>query len=173
MADKWNERLIYHAVIGMTVGLVAGVLYIFALTNGFIIAGAIGLEFQLPGRVEAWRAAHVGSLMNGLLVLAFAFVISRLSMSAAERSLVGKAALITIYGNIAFYVFAILAPNRGLSAGGNLHGPGNLMGFLSFTGGVVAMIAVFVAVYVMGKAAHRALSGAGAADTSGSTQAAE
>ena len=171
MTDKWNERLILHAIIGMTVGLTAGVFYIFALTNGFFILGSIGIGFDLPGRVEAWRAAHLGGILNGMLALGFAFVLSRLELTPAARSRVGKCLLVTVYGNLAFYLFALGAPNRGLSLGDNLHGEGNLMGILSYVGGVAAMIAIYIAVYTVGMAAYRKLSGASA--PVGSAQAAE
>ncbi len=142
-----NQRtLIRHGSMVMLLGMFSGIAYAFGLVGGFTLSPFPGvLADGFPGRTEGWRAAHVGNILNGVMIVALSSALPRLALTAERERLVTRALVVTVWGNACFYGFAIFAPNHGLSLGTNRLGEANLAGALAYIPAMVAAAAVIVA----------------------------
>ena len=98
-ASSTDKDDAFHRVALRNVMLGNGVLMIFmALVGGlglwmYLLGGIFPLpgidwKFQLPGSAEGWARAHTGPVMNGLMVIAVAFILPLLSFTANRSSMV-------------------------------------------------------------------------------------
>ncbi|MEJ2089716.1 MAG: hypothetical protein P8Y69_14830 [Gammaproteobacteria bacterium] len=160
MATSQSERLqhlvIGHALLVVLVGLIAGLMLVFALLDAVTIWPLPTWNVTVPGSIRGWSAAHVGGILNGVMIIVFALLMTRLALTGARLTLVAWGLVITGWGNTLFYWAGNLADNRGLSVGTTPFGEGDLAGALAFLGGGVAMIFTFIVVYVLARAAFRA-----------------
>ena len=145
----YQSSLYRHALWIMLIGLISGFFLAFNLVGQIALSPLPGLDIQVPGTPERWRAAHIGSLLNGVMLLALATVLPKFDLTDDVNGKIRLGLILTVWGNAVFYFFAILAPNRGLSLGDNIQGPGNWAGPISYLGGVVAAIALIAVVIVM------------------------
>lgn len=136
-----------------------GVLMIFAALVGglglwmFLIGGLIPIlpgvhwDFQLPGTAEGWARAHTGPVMNGLMVIAVAFILPLLSFTPKWARIWGLIVVLDGWSNTGFYFFGNFAPNRGLNFTANRFGEANVFSVLAlapaYLFGVLVMIALF------------------------------
>ncbi len=128
--------------------LLFGLGYWMHLLGGFEIYPGFILNFDIPGTAEGWRKAHTGPALNGMMVIAVAFVLPTLAFSArAERNL-GWIIVGDGWSNVIFYFFGNLTPNRGLSFGDNVFGAGDIVSVIAlgpaYLFGVLAIGALFV-----------------------------
>lgn len=138
--------LIRHGAAVMLLGMVAGFAYAFSLLGEISLSPIpVTLADSFPGRAEGWRAAHVGNILNGVMIVALASAFPRIGLEAAREAFVTRALLVTVWGNALFYGFGVFAPNHGLSLGGNQLGDGNLAGALAYVPAMVAAVAIVLA----------------------------
>ncbi|MEM1249567.1 MAG: hypothetical protein AAGA81_10705 [Acidobacteriota bacterium] len=130
-------RLAFHALIVLTLGLLAG----FPWAN--VINGT------MEGDSRAWRMAHLEGLLNALLMLAVAAAGSLLTLSEARSRALVWLLLLAGYGNIVASIVGASTGHRGLTPTGPAP---NLVVFVLF---MVAVVAVFVAVALALAGAHR------------------
>ncbi|MFN2099986.1 hypothetical protein [Altererythrobacter sp. MF3-039] len=138
-----------HGFMVMLVGMIGGFAFAFALIDEvklWPIPSALADSF--PGNPDRWRAVHVGCLLNGIMAVAFAAVADRFAPTTRQAAWIKWGTVTTVWGNASFYIFALMAPNRGLSMDGNALGAGNLAGVISFTSGMVAAFALFAVIII-------------------------
>ncbi len=142
-----RTTIIRQALWVMMIGLIGGFGWAFALL-GEVRLSPIPVTFfeSFPGDQARWRGVHLGCLLNGILALVLAANLRWFELSASAAKAIQLGVIITLWGNTAFYIFAVFAQNRGLSLGGNVQGPGSVFGALSYLGG---MIAAFALIYVI------------------------
>lgn len=140
---NYQISLYKHGLIVMLIGMICGFFLAFSLL------GEIGLspipfviEMEIFGSAARWKAAHLGNLMNGLILVVFATALPNFKLSDSLTKKITWGLLITAWGNFAFYMFALVAPNRGLSFEGNRLGEFNWAGPFSYVGGVLAAVAL-------------------------------
>lgn len=148
--------LIAHGSALMLLGMLLGFVFTFYLL------GEIGLSpvpfawsLELPGSERGWRAAHIGNILNGLMIVAIATALGRVPLGPSAERWVYGSLLVTGWGNAAFYLFGNLAPNRGLSLGTNRLGEGNVFGALAYVPAIAAAVCVIVALILVFDAALR------------------
>ena len=154
-----NSRLSYlvlaNAMAVLFIGLIAGLALAFSLLE------AVGLwplplwEVQLPGSTRGWQAAHVGGILNGVMIAGLVWLTNYLEPSESRAKWIGWGLIATGWGNTVFYWAGNLAANRGLSVAATPYGEGDLWGALAYLGGGVAMAFTFYAVFVLGTTALR------------------
>jgi len=140
----------------MLLGMFSGFVFTFHLL------GEIGLSpiplawgVEIPGSERGWRAAHLGNILNGLMIIAIANAIGRVRLGPSADLWVYRSLLVTGWGNAAFYLFGNLVPNRGLSLGTNRLGEGNVFGALAYLPAIAAAGCVIAALVLVLSAALR------------------
>lgn len=135
-----ERKMIGHGAAVVVVGLLAGFGLLFALLEQIAIWPVPGLDVQLPGSVRGWQAAHVGGLLNGVMVVAFALTLRRIELSERAARWVALGFIYTAWANTVFYWFGNFAPNRGLSGGDTVHGEATLAGFIAYVPAATATV---------------------------------
>jgi len=152
---KRTEPMIYrmagHAMLVLLIGLVAGVFLVFSLLGSITLWPLPGIDWQIPGSTRGWQAAHVGGILNGVMIAALALLANNLALSQRALNWCGWGLIYTGWGNTLFYWAGNLATNRGLSASDTVYGAGDWVGALSYFGGASAMFATFVAVIILAR----------------------
>lgn len=143
-----ERRMVGHGAVVMVIGLLAGICLVMSLIGGFEVFPGEILEFEMPSDSEAWARAHVGGLMNGLLVLGGALLLwgMRIPDPLSRRlfwMLTG-----TGYANTIFYWGALFSDTRALTFGDNRFGETSVAGVIGL---LPALIFAFVttAAFVM------------------------
>ena len=119
----------------------------------WIAAGVFTMHISVGGSTRGWQAAHVGGILNGVMIGVVALLMHRLSLQGRAANWVGWGMIVTGWGNTIFYWAGNFAQNRGLSAGDTPFGEGDLAGALSYVGGGTAMVFTFIAVAILASSA--------------------
>ena len=151
-----SKLAIAHGMAVLFIGLLAGVMLIFSLLGGIGLWPLPIVVFDVPGTTRGWTAAHVGGILNGVMIAAMATLISHLKMKGKSAWWVGYGLIITGWANTLFYWAGNVSSNRGLSVVDTPYGPGDVAGALAFLGGGFGMVFTFIAVFLIGRAAWRA-----------------
>ena len=157
MGDKFlNYRItnmIGHSAVVIFIALLAGWGLAMSLIGGFEIFPGNILAFEIPGDSSAWARAHTGGLLNGLLVLAFAWVLSSLNLGDRKSFHIWWMIVGTAYANTIFYWAGIMAPNRAISAGSNRLGEASFAGIVGFLPAAVFALVLMLAMVIVARAA--------------------
>lgn len=148
-----SKNMIGHSAIVIFIALLAGWGLAMSLIGGFEIFPGNILFFEIPGDSSAWARAHTGGLLNGLLVLAFAWVVSTLDLAESKSFHIWWMIVGTAYANTIFYWAGILAPNRAITAGSNRLGEASLAGVIGFLPAAVFALVLMVAMVIIAGAA--------------------
>jgi len=148
-----SKNMIGHSAIVIFIALLAGWGLAMSLIGGFEIFPGNILFFEIPGDSSAWARAHTGGLLNGLLVLAFAWVVSALDLAESKSFHIWWMIVGTAYANTIFYWAGILAPNRAITAGSNRLGEASLAGVIGFLPAAVFALVLMVAMVIIAGAA--------------------
>ena len=62
------------------IGLVAGVFLIFSLLDAVTLWPLPAWEVTIPGSTRGWQAAHVGGILNGVMIAAGALLMAKLQL---------------------------------------------------------------------------------------------
>lgn len=148
MLNSFSRKMAGHGIFMIFCTLLFGVGLWMHLVGGFEIIPGYILEFNVPGTPEGWARAHSGPALNGMMVIAVAYVLPSLNFTDKTARLLGWIIILDGWGNIAFYFFANFSPNRGLTFGPNSYGPGDIFSFLALAPayffGVLALGALLV-----------------------------
>lgn len=143
-----QRRMSGHGILMILCTLLFGVGLWVNLLGGFEIIPGYIVEFQIPGTPEGWARAHAGPALNGMMVIAVAFVLPGLNFSARAASTLGWIVVGDGWANVIFYLFSNFSANRGLSFGPNHFGEGGLFSAIAlgpaYLFGVLAIGALFV-----------------------------
>jgi hypothetical protein len=151
MNGRLQALMIANAGLVLLLGMLMGLPYGFHLLGEISLWPLPGaLAVQIPGTERGWRAAHVGNILNGTMLLAVAAVLPRLRLGAGARAFLAWSLIVTVWGNAVFYVVAAcLTTGRALSFGANRFGGGdwaNSLGYLAAMAAVLAVLAGLVLV---------------------------
>ena len=148
-----SQRLSYlvigNGMLVLFIGLLAGLMLIFSLLDAVTIWPLPVWEVTVPGSTRGWQAAHVGGILNGVMIAGTALLMQKLDMIGRRAFWVGWGMIITGWANTVFYWAGNFAANRGLSVTATPFGEGDLAGTIAFIGGGVGMAFTFVAVLIL------------------------
>lgn len=147
LADRQQALLLAHGGFVLVIGLLSGFGLLFRLLEQVSIWPIPwGLETIVPGTVRGWQAAHVGGILNGVMIMAMAPCLPLVPLTPRVRRGVVFGLIFTGWANTIFYQFGNLAANRGLSGGDNIHGRGDLAGLIAYLPAAIATVITTVAV---------------------------
>ncbi len=159
-SDRLSYLVIGHGMVVLLIGLVAGVMLIFSLLDAVTLWPLPAWEVTVPGSTRGWQAAHVGGILNGVMMGGVALLMGRVPLSERDLNWVGWGMIVMGWGNTVFYWAGNLAANRGLSMAETPFGEGDVFGALAFLGGGIGMVVTFVAVFILARSAFTAAKGA-------------
>ena len=143
-----QKRMVGQGAAVMLVGMSAGIGLLISLLGGVeLIPGSI-IEFGIPGGADAWVRAHIGGMMNGILIFIVALLIGPLGFAEAGAKRLYWMLVGTGWANTLFYWAALFAPNRALSFADNRFGESNLASIIgllpALAFAVISLIAIFL-----------------------------
>ena len=153
-----QAMMLGHGFLVMIAGMLFGFLLVFSLLEAIDIWPFPAVAASIPGTPRGWAVAHTGSILNGLMVVAVALALPTLSLSLRAAKWVSWGLLFTAWGNVGFYAFGPLAPNRALSMGANRFGEASLAGVFGFAPAFVAAILVLLSLGIAARAAFASAS---------------
>jgi styrene-oxide isomerase len=148
--QRHQALMIGNGALVVLVGLVSGFALLFNLLGEITLWPVPGsLDVQIPGDPRRWVAAHIGNIMNALLLFAVALALPHLRFKPASEKFVAWGLIVVVWGNAGFYILTALgATGRGLSFGPNRFGGGDLMSqaafLVGYPGALVAVIAMLL-----------------------------
>lgn len=148
MRSNLQRKMAGHGILMIFCTLLFGVGLWMHLVGGFEIVPGYILHFNVPGTPEGWARAHAGPALNGMMVIAVAFVLPLLDFSEKAATRLGYIIVLDGWSNVGFYFFGNFTPNRGLSFGDNKYGAGDIFSSLAlgpaYLFGVLALVALFI-----------------------------
>jgi len=148
MTESLQRKMAGHGILMIFCTLLFGVGLWMHLVGGFEIVPGYILHFTVPGTPEGWARAHSGPALNGMMVIAVAFVLPMLQFQERTVARLGWIIVADGWANVGFYFFGNFTPNRGLSFGDNRFGAGDLFSALAlgpaYLFGVLALIALAI-----------------------------
>ena len=148
MYTTLQRKMAGHGILMIFSTLLFGVGLWMHLVGGFEIVPGYIVHFNVPGTPEGWAKAHTGPALNGMMVIAVAFVIPMLDFADKTAKRLGYIIVLDGWANVSFYFFGNFTPNRGLSFGDNKYGEADIFSTLALGGaylfGVLALIALFI-----------------------------
>ncbi len=153
LTQEESQRLGYlvigHGMVVLLIGLLSGVMLIFSLLDSVTLWPLPAWDVAIPGSTRGWQAAHVGGILNGVMIGGVALLMSKLEVVGKRAFWIGWGMIITGWANTLFYWAGNFASNRGLSVGATPYGEGDIAGALAFLGGGAGMVFTFIAVYLL------------------------
>ena len=148
--------MIGHGAIVLVLGLLAGFGLLMELIGGFEIVPTVVLPFDLPADSAAWARAHVGGIMNAMLVWLGAFVIFALGVSDRVGFHLYWMLVGTGYANTVFYYGGILAAeHRALTFGDNRLGETSIAGIIGLIPAFVFAFVTTIAAIIIAREAFK------------------
>ena len=154
-SERLSKLAIANGMAVLFIGLVAGVMLIFSMLGGVGLWPLPIAEVNVPGTTRGWTAAHVGGILNGVMIATIAVLMHHLEMIGKAAFWVGWGLIITGWANTIFYWAGNVSANRGLSVAATPYGSGDLAGAVAFLGGGFGMIFTFIAVTLVALAAWK------------------
>ena len=114
-SSTYFHRVVLHAIIVLSIGLIAGLMLAFSLLDAVNLWPLPVWEVTIPGSDRGWASAHVGGILNGIMLIVLINLATKLDLSERDFRLSAWSLIITGWGNTVFYWAGNLAPNRGLS----------------------------------------------------------
>jgi hypothetical protein len=68
-ANVLFKRVVFHAILVLSLGLVAGLMLAFSLLDAVNLWPLPVWEVTIPGSNRGWAAAHVGGILNGIMLI--------------------------------------------------------------------------------------------------------
>jgi hypothetical protein len=158
-----TERLSYkvmgHGMLVLLIGLLSGIGLIFSLLDAVTLWPLPVWDVSIPGSTRGWQAAHVGGILNGVMIAGAAVLMTKLSLTGKRALWVGWGMIITGWANTVFYWAGNFSANRGLSMTETPYGAGDIWGALAFLGGGAGMVFTTVAVIMLALSAFEKAKG--------------
>ena len=156
MTKSLQRKMAGHGILMIFCTLLFGVGLWMHLVGGFEIVPGYILHFSVPGTPEGWARAHAGPALNGMMVIAVAFVLPMLDFTDKAAARLGWIIVADGWSNVGFYFFGNFTPNRGLSFGDNRFGAGDIFSALALGPAYLFGVLALIALAIIGLKAFRA-----------------
>lgn len=136
-----RRKLIGHGALLIFAGGILGFGFLFFLLGHITVWPIPGeLQFQMPGKYDAWRMAHMEAIVNGALIWLLAAVLPLLPFSSLRGLRLTSYAMVIVAWTfvIASTIKLFFANSRGLEATGLLSN--NIVFGLFYVGVALVMI---------------------------------
>lgn len=143
--QSYQKQMTGHALILLTIGLLAGFMLAFSLVGGLEILPSLFVAIPTFGTTEGWVRAHSGGIMNGLMLIAFALILPHCGLAIERIQLFAKGIIFAGWANTVFYWTGNASGSRALTFSDNMLGASNFLGIIGYT---LAVIAALVTIYI-------------------------
>lgn len=148
-----QKKMIGQGAAVMLVGMFAGVGLLMSLLGGFELIPGYIIEFEIFGQTDAWVRAHIGGMMNGMLIMLVASFMGGIGINGAAANRMFWMLVGTGWANTIFYWAAMFAPNRALSFADNKFGESNMAAILGLLPALLFAVISIIAIFVVMKQA--------------------
>ncbi len=142
--SQLQRVMVANGLLVMLVSMFAGFMLMFNLTGGFEIWPGTILGFPVYGTTEGWVRAHSGGVTNALLVMAIAFALPHINVSAFQEKFLAYGFIYVAWSFTVFYWLGNASANRALTFGDNQLGESSLVSVLGFLPGLPSVVLVVV-----------------------------
>ena len=101
--NRLAYQVIGHGMVVLLIGLLAGIMLIFSLLDAVTLWPLPAWEISIPGSTRGWQAAHVGGILNGVMIGGAALLMMKLALTGKGALWVGWGMIITGWANTLFY----------------------------------------------------------------------
>jgi len=147
--ESLSYKVMGHGMLVLLIGLLSGIGLIFSLLDAVTLWPLPVWDVSIPGSTRGWQAAHVGGILNGVMIAGVAVLMTKLSLTGKRALWVGWGMIITGWANTVFYWAGNFSANRGLSMTETPYGAGDIWGALAFLGGGAGMVFTIAAVIIL------------------------
>ena len=150
-ARQRQQRLMQqNGLCAIFIGLAGGFVLVASLIGGFSASPLpFFVSLRMPGTSSGWLSFHLGMLMNGMMALALERTLDTRAVSRLKCALISRGVIVAVWGNGAFYLFSMFAPNRGLTSDANVFGPSSLFGYLAYFPAIAGAIGLMLATILL------------------------
>ncbi|PWR25243.1 styrene-oxide isomerase StyC [Zavarzinia aquatilis] len=153
MSSSLQARMIGHGALIMLVAFGAGVGLLISLLGGLeLIPGSI-TPIDIFGTTDAWVRAHLGGMLNAILVIVIALALPVLDFGERGARTVGFMLVGTGWANTLFYWAALLSSNRALTFGANRHGDSNWIAWIGLAPALLFTVLIIIAFVIIARRA--------------------
>ncbi|BFM16370.1 hypothetical protein R50073_25530 [Maricurvus nonylphenolicus] len=131
---------IFHGSAALLIGLLAGIGLTYSALGEISLWPIFSTPINMPGDIALWRAAHTGSITNGIACIAAGLSLNLLSLPLPTARRICFSLKIMVWGNIIFYIARLWGTNRGLALHSEQFGTGNMFD-------VASMLPAFAAIF--------------------------
>ena len=149
--SQLQRVMMANGLLVILVSMLAGFMLMFKLLGGFEVWPGNILEFSVYGSSAGWVRAHSGGLTNGLLVLAIAFALPHMKVSAFQEKLLAYGFVYVAWSFTVFYWLGNASANRALTFGDNQMGESSLISIIGFLPGLPSVFLVVVLLWIAAK----------------------
>lgn len=142
--SQLQRVMVANGLLVMLVSMFAGFMLMFNLTGGFEIWPGTILGFPVYGTTEGWVRAHSGGVTNAVLVMAIAFALPHINVSAFQEKFLAYGFIYVAWSFTVFYWLGNASANRALTFGDNQLGESSLVSVLGFLPGLPSVVLVVV-----------------------------
>lgn len=153
--NRLQRTMAGHGILMIFCTLLFGVGLWMNLVGGFELVPGYIIHFNLPGTPESWARAHTGPALNGMMVIAVAFVLPVLKFSEKKSARLGWIIVLDGWANVIFYLASNFNQNRSLSFGDNKFGPSNIFSTIGLAPAYLFGVLALGALFVIGREALR------------------
>ncbi len=150
-----ERRLVGHGLCVILCAMLAGFALGISLVGGVEVFPGNIRPISVGGTPAGWARMHVGSVTNGLLLFAIAFMLPRIGLSFRSQNRIAWVFVAIAWANTIFYFFGGLAPNRGITFGSNRFGETTVYGLLGMIPGSVGAIVTVIVLVMLIKQTFR------------------
>ena len=151
LSKKQRATMGFHAMLVIIIGATAGFAWLISLAGYLQFWPLPALDITVPDEREAWRNAHMGPIIHGMLVALIASMSSLLRLTKKESSIMVIASLIEIWGNVSGFQSAPFTTDRGLTP------TGPFIDAFSYGTFYIAVVAAFVILYLAAVGCYRTM----------------
>lgn len=106
-AKRHQALMIGNGALVLLLGLLCGFVLLFNLLGELALWPIPGsLKIQIPGESHRWVAAHLGNIMNALMLIAVALCLPLLRFSPRIEKFLAWGLIVTAWGNAGFYLLS-------------------------------------------------------------------
>lgn len=138
LSKKQRATMSFHAFLVIIIGATAGFAWLISLAGYLQFWPLPPMDISVPDEREAWRNAHMGPIVHGMLIVLIASISSFLTLTKKESVIMVIASIVEVWGNAIGFQTAPFTSNRGLTP------TGSFINILSYGTFYIAVVAAFI-----------------------------
>ena len=142
--ERLQRIMLVNGFLVILFAMLAGLMLTFSLLGGLEIWPENIVPIEVYGTTDGWIRAHSGGAMNGVLVVAVALSLPKMTLSPILHRITAYGFVYVAWSFTIFYWFGNAAGNRALTFGDNPLGTSDIFGIIGFIPALPAVLVVLV-----------------------------